>query len=192
MHTWILPAIAGLIVYGSLFPFNFTVPLAHGDAWTTLFTRWSWWSSRMDALGNLLLFVPFGLAGMLCAAKGTNVVARVLFLSAVGFVLALAVQLAQIYVPQRTPSLSDVFWNLVGLLGGVFVATNLRLALPRFKSGTVLPLLVIALWLIAQLLPFVPSLDVQTVKGNLKGLLAPAARPARLHRARRLLGWRAA
>jgi hypothetical protein len=38
----------------------------------------------------------------------------------------------------------------------------------------VLPLGLIALWLAAELVPFVPSLDMQSIKTNLKGLLLPA------------------
>lgn len=170
MKPWILYLVAGLIAYGSLYPFDFTIPAAHGQAWSRLFGDWSLLFSRMDALGNLLLFIPFGFVGFLGVATRSNTVARITLVVFWGCVLALVLQMAQIYVPQRTPTLSDVLWNMVGLCAGIFAALHLSWSLVRLPANTLLPIAVISLWLAAELLPFVPSLDVQSVKDNLKGL----------------------
>lgn len=170
MKPWILYLVAGLIVYGSLYPFNFTIPIAHGEAWTKLFSDWSLLFSRMDALGNLLLFIPFGLVGFAGIAARSNTLTRITLVMFWGFGFALLLQMAQIYVPQRTPTLSDVLWNMVGLCVGIGSALNLRWSFERLPANAVLPLSLVALWLAAELLPFVPSLDVQSIKDNLKGL----------------------
>ena len=75
MKSWILYLIIGLITYGSLYPFSFSIPAAHGAAWTALFSDLSLGSSRMDAFGNLLLFVPFGFAGILSIANQASLAA---------------------------------------------------------------------------------------------------------------------
>lgn len=170
MKPWILYLIAGLIAYGSLYPFNLTVPIAHGEAWSKLFSDWSLLFSRMDALGNLLLFIPFGLVGFLGIAARSNALTRIALVMLWGLGLALVLQMAQIYVPQRTPTLSDVLWNMVGLCVGIGTALNLRWSFERLPANAMLPSSLVVLWLAAELLPFVPSLDVQSIKDNLKGL----------------------
>jgi VanZ like family len=171
MKPWILYLIAGLITYGSLYPFNFSMPASHSTAWETLFYGGSLWSSRMDMFDNLLLFIPFGFVGILSVAIKRNLATRLTLIALMGFVLALSVQIAQIYVPSRTPALADVFWNMIGIGIGVITGLSIRLSSNRLQAGNALPLSVIALWLAAELLPFVPSLDVQSLRTNLKGIL---------------------
>ena len=173
MKSWILYLIIGLITYGSLYPFSFSIPAAHGAAWTSLFSDLSLGSSRMDAFGNLLLFVPFGFAGILSIANQASLTARIMLVTLSGCALALLLQIGQIYVPQRSPALSDVLWNLIGIGGGIAAGLSMRLTPQRLQSGNALPVGVLALWIAAELLPFVPTLDVQSIRHNVKNMLRP-------------------
>ena len=174
MRPWILYLIAGLITYGSFYPFNFSMSAARGTVWEALLRDSSLWSSRMDMFDNVLLFAPFGFAGILVIASNKGLATRITQTVLWGFALALAVQVGQVYLPSRTPALSDVFWNIVGIGVGIIGGLNVRLSSQRLHSSAMLPLGIIALWLAAELLPFVPSLDVQSIRSNLKGLLVPA------------------
>lgn len=53
---------AVLITYGSLYPFDFS-PVAP-EAMRRLFADWQLMGSRGDIVGNVILFVPWGLVGL--------------------------------------------------------------------------------------------------------------------------------
>src|SRR5687767_6727347 len=63
MRFWLMFLFAGLITYGSLYPFRFTLPDSHSLAWAKLFLDWSLVTGKGDALGNVGLFIPFGFVG---------------------------------------------------------------------------------------------------------------------------------
>lgn len=173
MKRWTMYLIIGLVTYGSLYPFHFSIPASHSASWATLFHNVSLWSSRMDVLGNLLLFVPFGFVGALSIAVNKSLATRITLVSLISLAVALPLQIAQIYVPERSPALSDVLWNMIGSIAGIVAGLNVRLSSQHLRPGTALPLGLLALWLAAELLPFVPSLDVQSIRNNLKGVLQP-------------------
>ena len=65
-----------------------------------------------EVVQNLFLFVPFGLAFGLRAAKPARVVLA-------GFLFSLAVEVVQHRLPGRDPSLADVLFNTMGTAAGV-------------------------------------------------------------------------
>jgi VanZ family protein len=170
-YLWYLTA--ALIAYGSLYPFQFVAPADNGSLFQILMAGNKHSTSLADILGNIVLFVPYGLTGIwaLCAKNVRHPAATVVL---TGAALAVLLQVLQIYLPARSPALSDAAWNLAGL--GLGIAASRLLAL---KGAVVVPasflrspeaLLVLVLWLASELLPFVPSLDVQHLKDNLKAL----------------------
>jgi hypothetical protein len=181
---WILVVIAALISYGSLYPLHFTVPDLHAEAWRKLFGDWSMWTSRGDVLGNVALFVPFGCAGVLTLAMQASLSIRIVAILLISFFLALVLQVAQIYVPERTASLADIFWNLVGsgvgIVAGVLMGNQPYAQWRRARTENVVPQTLIALWLFAELLPFVPSLDLQSIKNSVHAFLHPTIAPEQL------------
>ncbi|MCF6211109.1 MAG: VanZ family protein [Gammaproteobacteria bacterium] len=155
-----------LIIYGSLYPFNFHA--APVGAWAKFFASWHTFTGRGDALSNILLFAPFGYFAVL--AYGRKV-----WLIITPLALAVGVQVLQIYLPGRDANLQDVFWNMLGTgLGGGMAL----LSWPRPSGlGTTgdrrvnAALLLIGSWLAYRLMPFVPSIDWQQFKDSLKPLL---------------------
>ena len=164
--TALLVIIGLLITYGSLYPFDFAAPA--GGAWQRLLAGSAGGSSRGDIIGNIALFIPWGLVGMLALASGR----AGLQTFGLGFILALGVQIVQIWIPSRTPALYDVAWNMVGcaigaLVGRYFVHRQHRLTAERQP----LALWLLLAWILLEWLPLVPSLDFQLIKQQLKGLL---------------------
>ena len=183
MHALLL-LIAALISYGSLYPFHF----AANDNWlreaVALFTAPELRMSRGDLVGNLLLFAPYGLVAVLLshARRPPHTSAGGLVpLLVLGLLLALALQLTQLWVPSRVPALSDVAANGAGMLLG---ATTAGLAHKLFPAAATHPLrhtasmphafapaVLMLLWLSYQWFPLVPTLDLQNIINALKPLL---------------------
>lgn len=158
-----------LILYGSLYPFDFSEPQA--GALPRLFTEWHLLGSRGDMLGNFVLFVPWGLAGMVTLAPRTGLWRAAGITALTGFVLAFGCQIAQVWIPARDASLADVFWNMAGLAAGLLLGPW---ALKHWRGSAHRPTtsfgaaLLLCAWLLAYWLPLVPSIDLQLIKDNLK------------------------
>ena len=161
------------IVYGSLFPFQFA--LAPERVVVDHFlVSWRTVSSTGDILGNIALFMPFGLlAHVLSNLPGRSYANRRYFVL-VWLVVAVGSQLLQFFVPGRDPSIFDLYCNAAGAFAGWAV---LRLVPEKTTSGLahvnlprqislVLPLL----WLASELIPFVPTIDFQAYKNAIKPL----------------------
>lgn len=158
--------VALLIGYGSLYPFRFHFPglplvsLLHVPLWTR----------PSDVFGNVLLFVPWGLAGW-WAGRGTAG-HRALPVFVAGLAYALLLQVLQLWLPMRTASLGDVFWNVSGLIVGLALAPWLRDA-PRTACGAIL-----AAWLLGLLLPLLPLLPADGHRAWLREAQTALAPPS--------------
>lgn len=173
MHWWVfLWASVGFIIYGSLFPFDFqATPLSLDH----FYTEWHLFRDRSDALDNFLLFVPLGIALHACFPRPqTRLIAAVLAV----LLLAIGIQLLQLYLPSRTASLSDVFWNTVGMSLGFLAATraqrvlNQRLA-QKASVHDYFAMLLVVLWFFYESFPFVPTLDIGLLRDHLKSAFFP-------------------
>jgi peptidoglycan/LPS O-acetylase OafA/YrhL len=171
--------LAALISYGSLYPFDLRYPdsvsLQHGiDALFGVSV-----TSRGDILGNLVLFVPFGLVGMLAFGRDRGRVQAGAILLTGGVFFAALLQLGQVALPSRDPSGFDVVLNALGIAVGLWLASlsPVRdLAVGTFRpAGLSLALVLGGLWPIAQLLPLIPTVDSANVRDAFKPLLLDGA-----------------
>lgn len=140
-----------------------------------MFKDATWWTSRGDVAGNVLLFVPMGIA-IVAAMRPARLDVPRLALNFLGAILfALVLQVLQIYFPPRSAALSDVIWNAAGTAVGIAVGHFFRAHLAKWSVGgdrlAHLTMLVIALWLGWRLWPFVPTIDWQNMKDAIKPLL---------------------
>lgn len=159
-----------LIVYGSLYPFEFAQPAP--GAWLRFVRPGAWDVSLPDVLSNVGLFVPCGLFAALAWPRVLTGAAYCLAAIAGVLVFAAIVQGVQSFVPQRVPSLLDALWNVGGGVLGMLLTLAVRdLSIPRFGHRLQLPVLLLGLWFVAELAPFVPSLDVDRLKDALRPLL---------------------
>lgn len=170
--------LAVLISYGSLYPFDF---LWHTLSWSEflafLFTP-DQQTTRGDIVGNVVLFLPYGFAVALSLQGRRAWLGSAFWLGSLGFLLALALQIAQFWVPERVPAIGDAWLNLAGIAIGLVIGRQLsHVAHRRMLKGDYgqlhlsIPLLLILFWLAYRWFPFVPTLDLQNIKDAVKPLL---------------------
>lgn len=120
--------------------------------------------TRFDLALNVLAFVPLGALGVLALHPRVRGVSAVLLAALAGTALSFAIESLQIYLPRRVPSNVDLATNALGaMLGAALTAPwaaawidRGRLAQLRarwFVRDGAGPLLVLALWPLAQVAP---------------------------------------
>jgi VanZ family protein len=184
---WVAAAL--FILYGTTIPFDFVfdrrVVFAHlsNVRLNPLISPET--GSRVsipDFVGNVLLFVPFGLFGIWSLVGRRSPIVRIVWLTLLGCALSGAVETLQLFTIDRTTSMADVFANTLGTLAGAVAATVLRASGRRLLSAanasgiaaaaSCYPLLIAAILLCAAVWePFDVTLDVGSVVSKLRGLI---------------------
>jgi VanZ family protein len=161
-------AIALLIVWGSLYPFEFQWPTPELLAYK-LAHAGSHFLSHADLMANFLLYMPLGLACLL-ALQGASAGRRILRATLAGSALSLSMELAQLATLHRVTSLYDWLLNSAGAcVGACGMALYLKLGERRPLPGLVaarpalVPLWLLIVWFAAQFAPFGPALSWSTV-----------------------------
>ncbi len=172
-------AYGALLVYGTLFPWQGWQPPT-ASIWRLLFSRPER-ISFADMVTNILVYLPLGLlcAWRVAARHGASVALLAAVL--VGGSLSLTLELIQAYLPHRVCSLFDLVLNIGGTFGGALLAVIIshdsrvgrrlwqaRAALFVNGGAANLGLVVLGLWILAQLSPLVPSLDVGNLRNGVK------------------------
>lgn len=171
----LLALTAALILYGSLYPFNFSGYTYTPERLAQLADFSIDSALTGNAIANVLLFLPWGIFTVGASRREDSTRWLMLsLLSLLGFAIAYLAQFAQVFLAGRIPSGIDVAWNLlgqlIGLAAGLALIDRLRVAFP---IGPVpIPLLLVTGWLGYQWLPFVPTLDLVLLTDNLRVLLA--------------------
>ncbi len=165
---------AAIAAYGSIYPFDFQFHQLDPAAWQAFLDTCCVETSRGDILGNVVLFLPFGYLGILAATPETRQVRQFLFVCVIGVVFAFLLQVAQLYLPSRDENLQDVIWNLLGIaIGALLGIPSRQFILKAAGQGAQLhlvPWILIGSWLTYRLIPFVPSIDFQSIKDSIKPL----------------------
>ena len=168
-----------LILYGSLYPFDFSLNALSSNAVERFAYEWSLFSSRGDQLGNIALFAPYGFLGILCLGGRRNRIPAILAVTVFGLVVALWLQVMQLLLPSRDAAIGDVAWNFAGIAIGMLFAwpKRVREAILQQPVGQsqLTVILFSGCWLIVELAPFVPSIDLQSFKNSLKPLFQDAS-----------------
>lgn len=164
-----------LAAYGSLYPFRFVAPASFVSALHAMLAQTQIWTTRGDVAGNLLLFVPIGVAIVYATNSGEGRWWRRALYGIAAAAFALLLQIAQLYVPARIAALSDALWNSAGTLAGIAIGQAVLASLPRWSlhgdQRTSLVLVALACWLAWRLWPFEPALSVPQVYRTLKPLI---------------------
>lgn len=182
----LLALVVGFILWGSLWPFRWAPPPPGTALGPLLLERLlADLGGRGDVLANLLLYVPLGL--LLAAALPPRLgrVGGVLLATLAGTLLSAAVEALQLGIAGRVSSGPDLALNAAGTLLGALLGTAMggrQLFAGEGRGGLADPVaaLLVLLWLGWRLYPYVPSIDLQDWKDNLKPLLLhPEAEPVR-------------
>lgn len=179
---WLLVvAVVALIVYGSLYPFNFKRNAIEGGVLQAL-TQLSWArADRGDRISNVLLYLPLGFCLFLSLSQRFRRGSSVLLATLLGTSLSLCIEVAQVYISSRVPSLTDLTLNgagtVLGASGGLAWGALSRLvhlpARAEQRSRDPGALVLIVLWLAWRFAPFVPQLDLGKLKAALQPLFSP-------------------
>ena len=166
--------LAILIAAGSLYPFRFSWYAFNGSWVEALLETWNVYASQGDTVRNILLFIPWGLAGLTvreASAAEKKRIAIGLLIS--GSVFAAIVQVLQVAVLVRTPSLTDLWLNMIGITVGLILWPVIGMfhkdgAPPR---APVTAVVLVALWLVSEAMPLVPTMEMQVWQDSLAPLL---------------------
>lgn len=160
--------VAALLTYASLFPFNFAASAGRGLLDHLGPGEWQ------DRVGNIMGFMPLGLC-VVWACERAHSVARLWIGLVLSILLALLLQVAQIYLPTRDPSIVDLLNNSVGLGLGVAAGgmiTWRRLSGHHVDGPPAVWLLLLLFLLLYLMTPYLPTTDLAALKIRAKHLLA--------------------
>jgi VanZ family protein len=181
----------GLIVYGSLYPWQFrprpvaTNPLtAFAESWSRVLPQ------RLvirDACINIAIYLPVGILGHFVFARGGRVLLKFIGPIALGFMVSFSIETAQLFTRHRVTSARDLIWNTAGTAAGVAVAVAARRFINRAsvrgrfhaevdRGATALFLC----WFAYLFFPFFPVLSLAVFREKLRlftsiDILAPIA-----------------
>lgn len=162
----------GFIVYGSLYPFHFEAGAgAHPIA--RLASSWRWHPDHFgNLIGNICLYMPLGLFGVLSIGRRVPAIARLGLALATGVLLCVMMELIQLHVPGRVSTMADVYPNTLGTALGAVAGLVLgaefgRSFSPTFRARPV-PILLLLAFLMYRLFPYAPSLDISQYWDALK------------------------
>ncbi|WP_405240418.1 VanZ family protein [Lentisalinibacter orientalis] len=168
-------AVLAVVAFVSIYPLDFRWTAPGAEALRAFLATCCVMTSRGDILGNFVLFLPVGFAGMLAQPQHRERRYQFCAVLTVSIIFALILQVAQFYLPSRDQSLQDVIWNTVGTFAGAALAP-LAAAISRHPSAAarqaaLIPTVLFGAWLAYRLFPFVPSIDLQLWKDSLKPLI---------------------
>ena len=166
-HRRILGIVIALILYGSLYPWQFQMRhYGHSPLWVLLHT-WPTTINRYllwDVLVNVTLYIPLGIFGFLAISSRAPRFLRILAPLALALVLCASIEMFQLFDDSRNCSLSDVVSNVTGAAIGMAAGSLYRAGLQRILTGEraaslLRPtgaLLLLACWLGYQIFPLFP------------------------------------
>ena len=174
----ILVVVVALIVYGSLYPWQFHGRDASASAISVLLHSWPDAFDRFffrDLVINVVIYIPFGAACYLSLAESRSRLFRWCVSLAAAAALSFCVEIAQQFDTSRVSSLFDALTNIAGAAIGVVLASSFPEAISHVieeaetfgalrLSGVVT---LLYLWIGAQLFPFFPALNQTALRRKL-------------------------
>lgn len=143
-------ATAGVILYGSLYPFVFHSPARAEGALRALLSTWQNRAGQSDSLVNILLYAPFGFLAAQ-AVRGLAWQVRLVLVTLAGLTLSTGIEVAQFYDVGRDSSMADIYTNTAGALLGAAAGAAVRV------EGRTFAATLLTCWLGRELYSSVPS-----------------------------------
>lgn len=175
---------AALIVYGSLYPWQFAIPAGGVNPLAALFQYFPPRSFNLyvlrDVAVNIAIYVPFGAAAYLALPPDANRFLRVLLPTLFGFLLSLAIEIAQGFTPMRNGNMLDVLMNAAGSVIGAALAAGLlrsswtQTAARGGRRHDTASLALLWCWIASLLFPFFPVAGRTELFAKLRELARPA------------------
>jgi VanZ family protein len=169
-----------LVIYGSLFPWNFDFTRASGQNPSEILlhswpSQWNRYVLR-DVAVNVVLYIPPGMLAALALRRRLGPWAAAACAALTGTALSASMEILQIYLPSRTCSLADLLTNALGACIGAALALAFEAEIQQlWKRGAGefrAPGLVLLLcWAGAELFPFFPLLGRTRLRAGLALLI---------------------
>jgi VanZ family protein len=177
--------VIAVIIYGSLYPFQFRYWGGLDEAISVLLSTWRVPTSRGDIISNILLYIPLGIFAVNAFAGPRG--PRVVLATLVGLIICTAVELIQFYEIARNSTMSDIYCNttgtLLGAIAGVVLHRGVKLPFVGHVAWQPFPVLLLVSWGGYRLYPYVPAIDLQKYKDAIKPLIyAPTLTATDLYR----------
>lgn len=164
-YVIVATVIGAVIIYGSLYPFDFRHPAGNVGAFMTLLRTWHGPFGRGDFIANVFLYMPLGFFVVLAMRATASGYARLIRVVLIALAMCVPVELLQYYDPGRITSLSDVYANTLGAalgaLIGLVIGARFRWPLLREIQAQPIATLLLIAWLGFRLYPYVPMIDMQ-------------------------------
>jgi len=187
----IAASVLAIIIYGSLFPFDFYANPNPAGPFAALIATYRSPGSRGDLISNILLYIPLGFFSVL-ALRPRPRLPHVLLVIFAGGVLSMGIELTQFYDRGRVSSLSDFYANAagtgLGAVAGVILHRKLRFAAIGNTRQHPFVVLLLACWLGYRLFPYVPTIDLHKYWHAVRPLLFAPSLPI-LDLYRHTVGW---
>ena len=175
----LLAVVVALILYVSLFPFEFA---SSRPTWLAALHSMSWArASRSDMFNNVLLYMPFGFCLALLMEPRLGRAAALPIATLLGAALSLTLELLQASIESRVPSYTDLTLNAGGTLAGAIAGSAWHAFGSRItpqdnpqSHSRAVTATIVALWVMTRLWPLVPDLGIRQVKAAVKPLLDPS------------------
>lgn len=175
-HRGSLLICALVLAYASLYPF---VPLRPpGSDALALFLKPKY-IVGFDVALNFVAYMPLGaLACLVVRASGRTGAGAIVRAVAMGAAFSLAMEVLQLFVPFRVASITDVAANAAGALAGALLFADplhgaITLPIAQWRERLVIPgpwgdagLVLLVLWIIAQLNPALPFFEAGNIVPN--------------------------
>jgi VanZ family protein len=182
----ILLVVICLILYGSLYPWDFHASELAGNP---LWLLWDSWpvdldrSAFRDICINVTLYVPLGMFGFLAfpgRRRRWMAAAATLLL---GLTLSSSIEMIQLFDRTRDTSMLDVVTNVCGAAVGIALAVMYRETLRRALSERTVEmlfhpsgsLLLLYCWLGYQVFPLFPALSLSSLRLKIAALLSSSS-----------------
>jgi len=177
----IFSVIVGLIVYGSLYPWQFHSVQLATDPLTILLHAWPTALDRFvirDGILNVAIYVPLGVFGHLYFAQHFRQARAALIVLLLALALCVGIELAQLFEPSRFCSALDVVCNFTGAALGILIAGFYRRFLAPVVAWRVVEpflhpsgsALLLFFWIGYQTMPLFPQLSTTQMLHKIKDL----------------------
>ena len=176
----LLALLVALILYVTLYPFQFDFGLRHTNIFLHLLHSWPARIDRgffRDAAANVALFLPLGVTACVTYARhwkrGTAFTFAVLHAA----LLSLAIEILQYFERSRYSSIADFLFNTLGALCGAAIGLAFQKRIEAVTSaaerrGAGPGVLLSLCWMAAQIYPLVPMVKLAYLRQSLRYLLA--------------------
>jgi VanZ family protein len=181
-YGFVLLLVVLVILYGSLFPFEFQERSYPDGPLLYLLGTWREWDHRGDLLANILLYLPFGFSAVNALPPRFPRALKFFLAMIAGVALSSGIEIAQFHDVGRVTSMGDVYANGIGMaLGataGILLGASSRWPLVGELAANPTEALLLTMFFAYRLYPYVPVIDLHKYWHAVRPMLMTPSLPS--------------